>query len=106
MDGPIIGSDLSKESAINSWIQIPYEKIQHSKELTIVIYDKEKSIAYEKYPRKHMFRVELNVFREEIHLDRKKFVNLVELICYVGILIAFIALYKPYIHQFLDFLRS
>lgn len=96
LDGPIVGSDLSKNSAITSWINIPFDKIREAKELNMVLYDQDRIIDYQKYPRKYMFRVEVNIFREEIHLDRKKFVNLVELLAYLAILITFVLLYNKF----------
>jgi hypothetical protein len=106
LEGPIVGSDISKDSAIVSWLQIPFDSIRESKELTVVLYDQEQKIDYQKYPRKQMFRIEINIFREEIHADRKKFVNLVELLSYVIIFFVFLVLYRPFVSQFFDFLKQ
>lgn len=46
----------------------------------------------------------MNVFREEMHLDRKKFVNLVELILFILVSSGLIIFYLPNFGRFVKFL--
>ena len=68
------------------------------------LWDVNKSVAYNDFSRKDRFRVEVNVFREEMFITKKKFVNLVELILLTLVSLILFALYVPNFGKFIKFL--
>jgi hypothetical protein len=100
---PILGGKKLKNV---EWITLDPPDWEDSDNLLVFILDKEKGIVYNKFSKKYRFRVEINVYRQEMYLDKKRFINLVELILFLVISASMVVFYLPYLRRFLKFMSE